>query len=66
VSEIDAIMKNKDFDDDKKQTASKMLNHIGSNIDDVEMDQPTFFKIFHSLRSEESLFLNRFIALEPR
>ena len=42
-----------------------MLNHIGSSIDDVQMDQASFFKIFHSLRNEDNLFLSRYISLSP-
>ena len=42
-----------------------MLNHIGSSIDDVQMDQASFFKIFHSLRNEDHLFFNRYISLTP-
>jgi hypothetical protein len=42
-----------------------MLNHIGSSIDDAQMDQASFFKIFHSLRNEDQLFLSKYISLSP-
>ena len=42
-----------------------MLNHIGSSIDDVEMDQASFFRLYHSLRGEDGLFFNRFLTLNP-
>ena len=54
-------------DSEKTSIASehKMLNHIGSSIDDVQMDQASFFKIFHSLRNEDQMFLSRYITLGP-
>jgi hypothetical protein len=56
-----------DTHEEKTNIASqhKMLNHIGSSIDDVHMDQASFFKIFHSLRNEEQMFLGRYITLGP-
>jgi len=42
-----------------------MLNFMSSSIDDVQMDQASLFRIFQTLRSEENLFLNRFLSLSP-
>jgi hypothetical protein len=38
---------------------------MGSAIDDVQMDQATFFKLYHSLRSEEDVQLTKLIAISP-
>jgi len=40
--------------------------HIGSAIDDAQMDQATFVKIYHSFRSEDSLDAKKIVALRPQ
>lgn len=42
-----------------------MLTNVGNNIDDVNMDHLTFFKIFHSLPAlEDSLRFDHVVELD--
>jgi hypothetical protein len=44
-----------------------MLSYVGSEIDEVKMDQLTFFRIFHHLpQIEETLRFDQVIELDTK
>jgi len=62
---ISPVLSDKKQDDQEVKDSFNHHNQIGSAIDDILMDNATYFSIFHQIRNEETIELNKLLSLRP-